>query len=63
WGAAVFVDAGDAFESQLNANVGAGVGVRWRSPVGIVRVDFAMPVKTDTGDRSLRFHVMIGPDL
>lgn len=63
WGAAVFVDAGDAFSGTFNANVGAGVGVRWRSPVGIVRVDFALPVKTDTGDEGLRFHVMIGPDL
>ena len=63
WGAAVFVDAGDAFNTELNANVGAGVGLRWRSPVGIVRIDFAVPVRTDTQDRGLRFHVMIGPDL
>lgn len=63
WGGAVFVDGGDAFTHDFNANIGAGVGVRWRSPVGIVRVDFAVPVKTDTGDRTLRFHVMIGPDL
>ena len=66
WGAAVFVDAGDAFNSELNANVGAGVGVRWRSPVGIIRVDFAVPVRTDkteVEDHGLRFHIMIGPDL
>jgi translocation and assembly module TamA len=63
WGGAVFVDAGDAFNSRPNANVGAGVGVRWRSPVGIVRVDFAIPVRTDLDDRGLRFHIMIGPDL
>lgn len=63
WGGAVFVDAGDAFNSQLNANVGAGVGVRWRSPVGIIRLDFAVPVRTDVDDHGLRFHVMIGPDL
>ncbi len=63
WGAAVFVDAGDAYNSSLNANVGAGLGVRWKSPVGIVRVDFAVPVSTDLPDRGLRFHIMIGPDL
>jgi translocation and assembly module TamA len=63
WGGAVFVDAGDAFNSKPNANVGAGVGVRWRSPVGIVRVDFAVPVRTDLDDHGLRFHIMIGPDL
>jgi translocation and assembly module TamA len=63
WGAAVFVDAGDAFSSDFNANVGAGIGVRWKSPVGIVRVDFAVPVSTDLEDRGLRFHIVIGPDL
>jgi translocation and assembly module TamA len=62
WGAAVFVDAGDAYNSSLNANVGAGVGVRWRSPVGLVRVDVAVPVVTDLND-SVRFHIMVGPDL
>lgn len=63
WGAAMFVDAGDAYNSSLNANVGAGVGVRWRSPVGIVRVDFAVPVSTDLDEHGLRFHIMVGPDL
>ena len=38
WGAAVFVDAGDAFTSEFNANVGAGIGLRWKSPVGVVRI-------------------------
>ena len=63
WGAAVFIDAGDAFSSDFNANVGAGIGLRWKSPVGIVRVDFAVPVSTDLEDHGLRFHVVIGPDL
>ena len=60
WGAAVFVDAGDAYSSDFNANIGAGVGVRWRSPVGIVRVDVAAPIVTDL-EKSVRFHVMVGP--
>jgi len=63
WGGAVFVDAGDAFNTALNANVGAGAGVRWRSPVGIIRLDLAVPVRTDVDDHGLRIHVMIGPDL
>ena len=63
WGAAVFVDAGDAFTSEFNANVGAGIGLRWKSPVGVVRIDFAAPVKTDLEDSGLRFHIVIGPDL
>jgi translocation and assembly module TamA len=64
WGAAVFVDAGDAFlsGSKLTVNVGAGIGVRWRSPVGIVRLDIAKPVVSDLADQ-IRFHITIGPDL
>lgn len=63
WGAAVFVDAGDAFSSSFGANVGAGIGLRWKSPVGLLRLDFALPVRTDLEDEGLRFHVVIGPDL
>jgi translocation and assembly module TamA len=62
WGAAVFVDAGDAFKSKFDANVGAGIGVRWKSPIGLVRVDVARPVVTELDD-SWRVHLVIGPDL
>ena len=62
WGAAVFVDAGDAYSSELDANVGAGIGVRWRSPVGLVRLDVAVPLVTDLED-GVRLHIVIGPDL
>lgn len=62
WGAAVFVDAGDAFTQQFDTNVGAGVGVRWKSPVGLVRLDIARPVVSDF-DHSWRIHLVIGPDL
>jgi translocation and assembly module TamA len=64
WGAALFVDGGDAFRSEkFRLNVGAGVGVRWRSPVGVVRVDVATPVKSELADHEIRVHVAIGPDL
>ncbi|MEZ5474610.1 MAG: autotransporter assembly complex family protein [Steroidobacteraceae bacterium] len=63
WGVAMFVDAGDAFSSRVNANVGTGLGLRWRSPVGIVRVDVGVPVATDLTDKGWRIHLMIGPDL
>src|SRR5690606_5627833 len=43
YGAAVFVDAGDAFVDSPDVQVGAGVGFRWRSPVGMVRFDVAHP--------------------
>jgi len=43
WGGAVFVDSGSAFDNadDLDWRTGVGVGVRWKSPVGAVRVDLA----------------------
>jgi translocation and assembly module TamA len=62
WGAAVFVDGGDAYTTEFNPNIGAGLGLRWRSPVGLVRLDVAVPVVSDLED-GVRFHILIGPDL
>jgi translocation and assembly module TamA len=62
WGAAVFSDAGDAFTDDFNLNVSVGVGVRWRSPLGPIRVDFAVPVKTEL-EKSWHIHVLLGPDI
>ena len=63
WGAAVFVDGGDAFRSgEFDKNIGAGIGLRWRSPVGVLRVDFAKPVSSDLADE-WRIHFSVGPDL
>ena len=42
WGAAVFVDSGSAFDGTTpDWRTGVGVGARWRSPVGPLRVDIA----------------------
>jgi translocation and assembly module TamA len=62
WGVAAFVDGGDAFTSQFNVNVGAGIGLRWKSPVGLLRLDVARPVVTEF-DEKWRIHLVIGPDL
>ena len=63
WGAAAFVDAGDAFTGgNFDLKIGAGFGARWRAPVGLVRVDLGTPV----GDRyasGIELHIIIGPDL
>ena len=64
WGAAVFADAGDAFTDQFNLNASVGVGVRWRSPLGPIRVDFAFPVEHALPlQQSWRLHVFLGPDI
>lgn len=43
WGAAVFYDVGTASDTHKSVNFfhGAGVGVRWRSPVGPINFDMA----------------------
>ncbi len=62
WGVAAFVDGGDAFKSDFDINVGAGMGLRWKSPIGLLRVDIARPVVSDF-EKSWRVHLVIGPDL
>lgn len=63
WSAAVFVDAGNAFEdSDFDTRTGAGFGLRWHSPVGPVRFDIAWPVDDDL-EKDPRLHVSLGADL
>ncbi|HKT31552.1 MAG TPA: autotransporter assembly complex family protein [Gammaproteobacteria bacterium] len=63
FGVAAFVDAGNVFNSfNTSLEKGVGVGLRWRTPVGMVRVDFAHPVKRPDLDR-VRIHISIGADL
>ncbi len=61
WGAAVFVDTGDAFDSgSPDLHTGIGAGVRWKSPVGPIRVDIARGL--DDPDSPFTLHLNIGAD-
>ncbi len=62
WGVAVFMDSGNAWDG-LSGDLafGPGAGVRWFSPIGIVRLDGAVGISED-GD-PIRVHLAIGPDL
>ncbi|HET7930946.1 MAG TPA: autotransporter assembly complex family protein [Rhodanobacteraceae bacterium] len=63
WGIAAFVDSGDAFDgTAFHPQTGAGLGLRWRSPVGMVRVDVGVPVN-NTHYHGAQLHIVIGPDL
>jgi translocation and assembly module TamA len=63
WGIATFLDAGNAFNgAAVQAKVGTGIGVRWRSPVGMIRVDVGTPVN-DAQRHGVELHLVIGPDL
>lgn len=62
WAVAGFVDSGSAFdETDIDMSTGIGLGVRWYSPLGPIRVDFAHPL--DDPDRDLRVHISLGSDL
>jgi translocation and assembly module TamA len=62
WAFAVFADTGSAFNaSDIELSSGVGIGLRWYSPVGPIRVDFAHPL--DNPDESFRLHISLGPDL
>jgi translocation and assembly module TamA len=63
WSAAVFVDAGNAFRDfSGDIAIGTGVGARWISPVGLIRIDFGFGLDKPEGERPLRLHLSIGPD-
>jgi len=65
WGVATFVDAGDAFSAfgDYKTHIGTGIGLRWRSPVGMVRADLGFPVNDPEGRHGVQLHLVIGPDL
>ena len=61
WGAAAFVDAGDAFDDRPDFRTGVGIGARWRSPVGPVRIDIAHGLNDP--DSQFEIYLNIGADL
>lgn len=61
WGAAVFVDTGSAFDNDVDLRTGVGVGLRWRSPVGPLRVDIAHGL--DHPDSPFQVTLSFGGDL
>lgn len=58
--AAIFADVGGAYDKHFSnkTNIGAGVGIRWASPVGVLRVDAAKAIQQDGSP--IRLHFLIG---
>ena len=61
WGAAAFVDTGSAFDDTIDLHTGVGVGLRWKSPVGPVRIDIAHGLNKP--DSQFQLYLNIGADL
>ncbi|MFZ1875340.1 MAG: autotransporter assembly complex family protein [Chania sp.] len=64
WWGAMFVDSGEAVNDirQRDIKTGAGVGVRWQSPVGPVKLDIAAPIG-DQETHGVQFYIGLGPEL
>jgi translocation and assembly module TamA len=61
WSVAAFYDTGNALhEFALSLEQSVGIGVRWTSPIGPVRVDGAFAVSRSS--LPFRLHLAIGPD-
>ncbi len=62
WSVAAFYDIGNAFNdfSDPGLKSGAGIGGRWYSPVGLVRLDLAFAL--DDEGSPWRIHFRIGPE-
>lgn len=62
WRLATFIDKGNSFNDLKFADLktGIGVGVRWVSPVGPIRLDLAHAMDDDGG---VRLHFSMGPEL
>ena len=63
WRAAAFVDEGNAIDDPFDTlATGAGVGIRWISPVGPLRLDVAKGLDPGFGGE-WRVHFSMGPEL
>jgi translocation and assembly module TamA len=60
-----FVDAGAAYEDSLpdfseGVQVGAGIGLRYYTPLGPIRLDVAVPINPRDDEPSVAFYVGLG---
>jgi translocation and assembly module TamA len=62
WSIALFADSGNAYRRfEFDPKTSVGIGARWISPLGPIRVDIGFPLERE--DRGARLHVTLGPDL
>ena len=63
WRAAVFTDFGNAYDAkfQTATEYSVGLGVRWKSPIGSIRLDVASGISDPA--HPIRLHFFIGPQL
>ncbi|MBR0572871.1 MULTISPECIES: autotransporter assembly complex protein TamA [Pasteurellaceae] len=65
WWGAVFYDTGFAADNfnKKNLRSGAGVGIRWASPIGAIKFDVATPLKSPDDKKGIHFYIGLGSEL
>ncbi|KGQ51233.1 membrane protein [Gallibacterium anatis] len=65
WWGAIFYDTGFASDHFAfnDLRKGAGIGVRWNSPIGAVKFDIATPINDKDDSKNIQFHIGIGAEL
>jgi translocation and assembly module TamA len=62
WWLALFTDHGSAWNDKPDWQHSVGIGARWASPIGPLRIDLAFPINSDI-QSGLRLHFTLGPEL
>ena len=64
FGVVPFVDAGNVYDSEFpelsGLRIGAGVGIRYYTNFGPIRVDIATPIDHREGESPVQFYISIG---
>lgn len=65
WWLATFADTGLAANQFTTKELryGAGMGVRWASPVGAIKFDIATPVRDKDNSKNIQFYIGLGAEL
>lgn len=62
WSVAAFADGGNVFNdyNDIELKYSVGTGLRWRSPIGLIRLDVGFALRED--GKPYTIHLNIGPD-
>ncbi|UEA16299.1 autotransporter assembly complex protein TamA [Pasteurella canis] len=65
WWLATFADTGLAANmfTAKELRYGAGMGVRWASPVGAIKFDIATPIRDKDNSKNIQFYIGLGAEL